>query len=205
MINASSFSLVASRSSDILDALAKRQSDKVAFYDILAALNEKAFAVLILILGLPNCLPMPPPIPMLSGLLLAFTAVQMALGRSMPWVPKKVQQVSIKREDFQKAALKAIPVLQRLERWSRPRFLILNHRYALQVIGLCLFSLALGLLVAAPVIGQIPLGFAICLMGLGLVERDGLLVIGGGLLGAGGLMLNFGFVYALISGFQSLI
>jgi hypothetical protein len=58
--------------------------------------------------------------------------------------------------------------------------------------------------VAAPFIGQIPLGLSVCLVGLGLVERDGLFIIAGALIGAVGLMLSAGFAYAIISGISGL-
>ena len=72
---------------------------------------------------------------------------------------------------------------------------MLGSRYAIPVIGLLILVLALGLVVAAPFIGQIPLGFAVCLVGLGLVERDGLLIIVGAVCGALGLVLSAGFAY----------
>jgi hypothetical protein len=69
-----------------------------------------------------------------------------------------------------------------------------------------LLILALGIIFALPpIVGQIPLGIAVCLLGLGLVERDGVVVIGGLVIGAIGLILNVGFVYALISGLGSLV
>lgn len=75
---------------------------------------------------------------------------------------------------------------------------------SMRVIGLILLALALTLILAAPVVGQIPLGIAVCLMGLGLVERDGVVVIGGLLVGAAGIALNVGFAYAIVSGVMSL-
>ena len=59
-------------------------------------------------------------------------------------------------------------------------------------------------MVAAPFIGQIPLGLAVCLVGLGLVERDGLFIIAGALVGVVGLVLSAGFAYAIISGLVGL-
>jgi hypothetical protein len=67
------------------------------------------------------------------------------------------------------------------------------------VLGAVLLVLALGLIVAAPFIGQIPLGLAVCLVGLGLVERDGVLIIAGAVVGVAGLALSAGFAYALVS------
>ncbi|MFC6048516.1 exopolysaccharide biosynthesis protein, partial [Methylobacterium hispanicum] len=64
--------------------------------------------------------------------------------------------------------------------------------------------LAMALIVAAPIIGQIPLGLAVCLVGLGLVERDGVVVIAGLVVGTAGVALNAGFVYAIVAGLMSL-
>ena len=61
-----------------------------------------------------------------------------------------------------------------------------------------------GLLFAAPVVGQIPLGIAVCTVGLGLVERDGLVVMAGFAIGTIGLALSFGFVYAIVAGLDTL-
>jgi hypothetical protein len=72
-------------------------------------------------------------------------------------------------------------------------------------MGVLVLILALGLLFAPPFVGQIPIGFAVCLVGLGLVERDGLVVIGGLVIGSMGLTLSLGFVYAIISGIDTLL
>ena len=62
---------------------------------------------------------------------------------------------------------------------------------------LVVFSLAL--VFAAPVIGQIPLGLAVCLVGLGIVERDGYVVIAGLVVGAIGTSLSLGFLLAIFA------
>jgi hypothetical protein len=100
---------------------------------------------------------------------------------------------------------RALPVLQRLERWSKPRMTFLETPLALRLIGFLLIAFALGLLVAAPIIGQIPIGIAVCLIGLGLVERDGIVIVAGMLVGAVGSALSFGFVYAIFAGIEHLI
>ena len=51
---------------------------------------------------------------------------------------------------------------------------------------------------------QIPLGIAVCLVGLGLVERDGVLVVVGLVIGMAGLAANFGFAYAIFSVIETL-
>ena len=172
--------------------------------DIVSVLRDRAFALLVVLLGLPNCLPMPPPIPFACGLLLALVAAQIAAGRATPWLPRALLRHSIPQDAVQRAVTRALPVLQRLERWSKPRMAVFETALALRMLGFVLIALALGLLVAAPIIGQIPLGIAVCLVGLGLVERDGMLVVAGLVVGAGGLALSFGFVYAIVAGLEAI-
>jgi len=60
--------------------------------------------------------------------------------------------------------------------------------------------LSLGLVFALPVIGQIPIGIALCLMGLGLVERDGYLTLIGFAIGLMGVAFSYGFIVAVLTG-----
>lgn len=187
------------RTSGLLIALAGLPGPRIAVSDIVAALRDRAYALLVVLLGLPNCLPMPPPIPLVCGLVLAFVAAQMLMGRATPWLPQRLLRRSIAQADLARAVGRALPPLLRLERFSQPRLTTLGGALAIPVLGGLLLILALGLIVAAPFIGQIPLGLAVCLVGLGLVERDGVLIIAGAVVGAIGLMLSAGFAYALVS------
>ena len=63
---------------------------------------------------------------------------------------------------------------------------------ALRLVGVLLFALALGLLFAAPVVG------------LGFVERDGFLVLAGLGVGALGVTLSLGFIWAIVAALGSL-
>jgi len=192
------------RTSNLLTALAALPGARISVATIIGALQDRAYALLVVLLGLPNCLPMPPPIPLICGLVLAFVAAQMLSGRAMPWLPQALLSKSIGQGELAKAVARALPALTRLERISRPRLTVLGGAAAIPVLGLLILVLALGLIVAAPFIGQIPLGLAVCLVGLGLVERDGLFIIAGALIGAVGLMLSAGFAYAIISGISGL-
>lgn len=192
------------RTSEVLTVLASQDGDRLTVGDIVAVLRDRAFALLVVLLGLPNCLPMPPPIPLVCGLLLLLVAVQIAAGMSAPWLPRRLLGRSIARQDVERAVRRAVPILQRLERWSRPRMSVFESALGMRGMGLALLTLAMALIVAAPIIGQIPLGLAVCLVGLGLVERDGVVVIAGLVVGTVGVALNAGFVYAIVAGLMSL-
>jgi len=180
-------------------------SERLTVGDIVAILRDRAFALLVVLLGLPNCLPMPPPIPLICGLLLGLVAAQIVAGRATLWLPRALLHRSIAKGDVKRAVERALPVFLRLERWSRPRVTVFDTAPAMRLMGFLLLALSIGLLFAAPVVGQIPLGVAVCLVGLGLVERDGVLVMAGLAIGALGVTLSFGFVWAVVAGVETLL
>lgn len=193
------------RTSAILSALAARPHERLTVADIIGVLRDRAFALLVVLLGLPNCLPMPPPIPLLCGLLLAVVALQIIAGFQAPWLPRALLRRSVAKTDVERAVKRAVPIFQRLERFSRPRMTLFDTALAMRLMGVLLFLLSMGLLFAPPLVGQIPLGIAVCLVGLGLVERDGVVVLGGLAIGSFGLTLSLSFVYAVVAGIDRLI
>jgi hypothetical protein len=189
------------RTSDTLPALAVAgEGPGITLRAILKTLGERGFALLIVGLGLPNCLPMPPPIPLLCGLLLIFVALQMVLGWATPWLPGFLLEKTVSRATLSNFIERAMPWVDRLERFAKPRLSLFDSQLAFRLVGSALMVFSLALVFAAPFIGQVPLGLAVVLIGLGLVERDGLLVLGGICVGCAGTALSLGFVLALASG-----
>lgn len=189
------------RTSDTLPALAVAgEGPGITLRAIMKTLGERGFALLVVGLGLPNCLPMPPPIPLLCGLLLIFVALQMVLGWNTPWLPGFLLDKTVSRSTMANFIERAMPWVRKLERVAKPRFGIVDSRLAFRLIGSALMMFSVALVCAAPFIGQVPLGVAVVLIGLGLVERDGLLVLGGIAVGLVGTALSLGFVFALATG-----
>ena len=174
--------------------------DRITVAQIVEALGARGFSLLIVILGLPNSLPMPPPIALVSGFLMVFISLQLIFGRSSPWLPATVLKHSIARHDVAKAVDTAMPWVRWIEKLARPRFSLFDHAASWRGLGLALLVLSLGLVFALPVIGQIPIGIALCLMGLGLVERDGYLTLIGFVIGLMGVAFSYGVIVAVITG-----
>ena len=192
------------RMSQVLHRLADEPGERISIRTIFGALSDRSFAILIVLLGLPNCLPMPPPIPSISALLLILVALQIAVQRPAPWLPRSLMVRSIKTADLGRAIRRALPVVSRLERWSKPRLRLFDARTGAVLTGLILIVMALGMLTAAPLVGQVPYGLAVCLMGLGQSERDGLLVLSGLLAGLVGAALSASFLYAMLVAVRNL-
>lgn len=192
------------RTTDLLEGLKSVPSVRIGVHEIVEALSGRAFALLIVLLGLPNCLPMPPPIPTICGILLILVSLQMMSGMITPWMPRRILSQTVSRLDLVRAVDRALPLLRRLERVSRPRLGVADGGLALRLVGATIFVLSVALLVAAPFVGQIPLGIAISVIGVGLVERDGLLMIWGAAIGVVGLAITAGFVWTLVAAVNAL-
>ncbi len=190
-----------SRISDVLLDLADGAPyERMTVGDIVSALGPRGFSLLFFILGLPNSLPMPPPIALVSGFLLVFISLQILVGRSVPWLPKAVLKNSVSRGDVAKAVGRAMPWVKRIERLAVPRLDVFSNPVSWRALGLGLLIVSLALVFALPVVGQIPLGISLCLIGLGLVEHDGYLVFAGFGVGAIGVMFSAGFLVAILAG-----
>ena len=193
------------RTSEVLTRLANEPGERLSVEAIFANLGDRSFGLLIFLLGLPNCVPMTPPVPSVSAVLLLSVAAQIAYGRPTPWAPRILLTRSVARSDVRRAADKVTPWLAWLEKWTRPRLQWTGKRLGGLLIALLIVMLSLGVLTCAPVIGQIPFGLGICLLGLGLVEEDGALLIPSVACCAIGLSLSASFVYALIIALANLL
>jgi hypothetical protein len=152
--------------------------DRLTLGDIIAVLDERAFGLLMIILGLPVALPTSaiPFVSTLFGVPLMIIAAQLMIGMDRPWLPAMLANRSMARSDFKSMADKAMPHLLRVERYLHARWAPLTGYIAERAIGgLCLFW---ALIVALPIPGaNQPPGIAIALFGIALLERDGLFVI----------------------------
>lgn len=168
------------RTSELLAAvLSAQEGEKVAIGDLVNALRNRAFGILFLIFGIPNCIPMPPGIPVICGIILGLIGLQMALGRQELWLPEKIAKRTFSRSMLEAIVTRSRPYIERFESFSRPRYEAFAGPTARRVVGATVVLLGIVLLLPIPFFGNLPPGFAVCVFGLGLVERDGLVILAG--------------------------
>lgn len=169
--------------SDRLDQLAAEAgSDTVSLDWVLAQLNERAFGLFLLILALPCCIPFLYGIPQIVALPLMFVSAQILLGRRVPWLPARLGARQMSASSLTGLAERAGPWLRRIEAVSRPRLTALTHPPLDRVLGLALVLFSASILVPLPGTNTVP-GFAVVLVAMGLLQRDGVLVLVGSLIG----------------------
>lgn len=149
---------------------------------ILGQLNERAFGLFLLVLALPCCIPFLYGVPQIVALPLMFISVQILMGRDMPWLPGKLGARSVSTEALRNLSRRADPWLVRAEAVSRPRLEALTRRPLDRFVGLALVVFSASILVPIPGTNTVP-GFAVVVVAIGLLQRDGILAILGIVLG----------------------
>lgn len=163
----------------LVAGIAAGQGETISVAELSVALSERGLAVLLLLFAAPSALPVA--IPGLSAVLalpLLAVAVHLVLGWQSPSLPGFLGRRSISRDRFAAIVERVGPALSRVERGLRPRWAWLTRSGAQRLVGLLVLVLALAIAVPFPLSNSLP-GLGICVIALGLLERDGLAVAAG--------------------------
>lgn len=185
--------------SELLDEMAQDSSrERVALADLVRAMHGRAFGALLLVFALPNALPAIPGTSGVLGLPLLFLSAQMMLGRA-PWLPRFIAERGMARSDFRALVDKVNPWLEWASKFTAPRLQGLVEPWPEKIVGAFCLILSIVLVLPVPFGNMLP-AFAICLIALGVLERDGLWVLGGVVSGVVALVVASGVIYAMLRG-----
>lgn len=162
-----------------LRRLADRRDDaRLSIDDLLRALGDQGFGLLIFALALPNALPGPmiPGFSVPFALGIAALGVQLALGLHTPRLPRWLRHLSMEQRRFCRLVDRTEPWLQRLERWLRPRPSALTAEPGERLVGIALIALSVVLALPVP-FGNTPIALSIILIALGQLEEDGVALL----------------------------
>ncbi len=161
-----------------------RESSRITINQLLHGLRHRGFAVLMLVLVLPNCVPVPIP-PGGSTILsipLLFIAVQMLWGKNSPWMPQWLRTKSMEQSTIDKVVRIAAPRLRWVEKFLHPRFTFTGSKTGERAVGFIWLIFAISIAVPLPMTNFLP-GIGTLIMALGMLGRDGIVVIVGAIIG----------------------
>lgn len=168
--------------SEEVGALAARFADgPLTMGDMVAALQGRAWTLVIIMLVLPFSTPIP--LPFIStpfGLAIALIALRLALGQK-PWLPERLLVKPLPPGFFGKVLRVSARVLRVLEKLLKPRAAWLTEWPVLvRMHAWTMFAAACVLLLPIPVpfSNGIPAVIILLIAG-GLLERDGLAILAG--------------------------
>ncbi|MBS0647177.1 MAG: exopolysaccharide biosynthesis protein [Verrucomicrobia bacterium] len=179
------------------------QKPFLLFKEILGILAGKSYFLLFIILSLPFCQPLQiPGISTPFGIAIMFIGFATMLKKNI-WLPKKILLKQISSPHVEKIVKSCLSLMKKIRVVLRLRMVWLCKNKVLQPINGLLFII-LGFLLALPL--PIPLtnltsGWSIFLIALGLLEDDGIFVLGGYLIA----LLTFSFFVVIAFSVERII
>jgi hypothetical protein len=166
----------------------------ITLEQMLEQIGRRAYGPLLLIIGLISISPATiiPGATTVFATLTLLIAVQLLLHRKRPWLPKFALRMKLSEQKLDKFIRACRPATRVIDKIIRPRLTFLSEQPCVTVIALLVVLAALITypLSFIPIAPLLP-GLAVCLFGLGLTARDGLLLaIGAGLMGFAGYVVG---------------
>ena len=154
--------------------IAEDGPDRLSFSDLALKLQARAWGGLLVIFAAINVIPLPPGMNIFFAIPLMIVSAQMAFGRATPWFPARIDRRGVTKDELRRLVAKMEWIERRVERMFKPRLAAFTGRAATRLIGVLCFILAMFAML--PIVHVAPAAI-IVLFGLGLVYRDGALVI----------------------------
>lgn len=168
-----------SRLSSDLEALRSRMKDQsLTLGEFKRALRGRGSAMLLVLLALPFCFVAIPGLSIPFGMAICCIGARMMIGRE-PWLPRSILQRRLSTARSHQLLTSAIKLARMLESFVRPRFGFLHAGPIMpRVTGLGIVIASLGLMLPLPIpfSNSIP-AWAVVLLAIGTMEKDGLCVL----------------------------
>jgi len=181
--------------------LYKMHGGSVAVDDIFSALGRRAYGPLLFALAILCFSPIGaiPGMPAITATLLILIAVQFFFISGNPWIPDWIARQETSADRARQGLKQVAPYLRNMENYLHPRLRfmfhpVFTHIAMLLVIILSLLMFPLGFI---PFAVMVPT-FAIAVLGMAIVSRDGLVMLAGLSLGLGAVGLSLYFTLSVL-------
>src|SRR5258707_13167883 len=190
-----------------LETLHARMKDKaLTLAEVKQALKGRGSAMLLILLALPFCFVAIPGLSMPFGISICLIGVCLAIGRE-PWLPRFIMHRRLSTARSTQLLTAAIKMARMLESFVRPRLGFFHKGQVVsRLIGLAIVIAGLGLMLPLPIpfSNSLP-AWAVVLLAVGMLEKDGLCVLLGNLTArATWIFIGLTSVFA-IEGFRRLL
>lgn len=160
------------------------ETDQISLRNLLCLVGAQGMLLFCILLTIPFLLPLS--IPGTStpfGLLISFIGVGIVLNKG-PWLPATLMERHFSSKQIKLVLIKGATLLARIDHLTKPRLFLLTNNRINRCNGLLLILVAILLMLpfgAIPFTNALP-AWVILLICIGMLQRDGMFIIGGYLL-----------------------
>ncbi len=166
-------------SEELAMILREFEVETVTLREVLGLLKGRGYVLLVMLLALPFCTPVPlPGVSTPFGLIIGIIGARLACG-AKPWLPSRLLDTRLSPKIFGKVFALTRKIILGFERLLRPRLLWVTStplRLQLHAVPIVICAVLLLLPLPIPFSNTVP-AWSIMLMAGGLLERDGGFII----------------------------
>jgi hypothetical protein len=175
---------LATRQLQTLYVRVEQREGGIAIGEIVDSLGRAGLGMTLLVLSLPALIPIPGPFGMVFGTIVAIMSAQLMFGARRLILPRVLRVCELPASAVRTLVQKALPILQRAEAMVRERRLLaLTGRWGRMGVGAVAMIMGVAVALPVPTGNFLPVASLVTLS-LGLIARDGVVVLLGVMLGA---------------------
>lgn len=155
-----------------------RSEGGVTVDECIHQLGRNSITLCLLLFTLLSSLPLfsIPGFTTVTGIPIIILGAQLMTAREYIWLPKRIRNRCLSSEKLWRAMQRSLPYLRKMEKRLAPRLLVLSEAPMRNFVGFVF--VVVGTLLALPIpFINFPAGFSMFLLAVGLVSRDGFMVL----------------------------
>lgn len=172
---------------------------RVTVQTIVDRVSVKSFGILLVIFAIPSAMPLPAPgYSTPFGVILVILGLQLFSRREFPWLPKRILEKEVNVGERPRLIKTMVFFLRIIEFFIRPRLgFVFENAITFRLLALIVLICGTSMIIPVPLTNTAP-AFGVFLIGLGMLEEDGLLSIAGMFASLAGVALTLTVLSALI-------
>jgi hypothetical protein len=170
-------------SQQLTDLLESLDGQDITVGELVDRIGDRGYGIFFLLLSLPAALPLPAPgYASPFGVMMIGLGTQMARGREVPWFPERTRKRTLNYKLLRFSIRNGRLPLRVVEFLVRPRLSTLARSKGMRrAVALVIMAMAVSMSIPLPLTNTAP-AFTIFVLAAGILEEDGLLLLGGLLL-----------------------
>jgi hypothetical protein len=175
----------------------KPEEGSTKILELMEDFHENGILLAMIFFALPVAIPLPypPGFTTVMGTPLIILSIQMLLGSRKVNLPERINQYEIKNTTLKMISSKVVPSVIAIEKYMKPRMEFAKSVYCEQIVGFTCLIAAISVAIPLPLTNAIP-ALGITVMSLGLLSRDGIVIIAGFFISLVGLVIAAGAIAA---------
>ena len=160
--------------------------ESVTLGEIMQALRRRSFGGIFILL---SALSLIPGVAFVTGPVVMILALQMLVGMKEPKLPKFLTEHTFAVERLGELGDKYLPFIEKIEHYVKPRLSLFTSPMFFGLYAILIFGMAILIAAPMPLSNFLP-SVAVFLISLGLLEKDGVIIICGAIMAACGITVT---------------